>query len=349
MVTNLTQEAKAKWAEAIATKDPEKKLRLLKEFYSAMPKHKSTEKLEMNIKRQIKSLEEEIENRKNKKTGSAVNIWNVKKEDMLQIALIGRIKSIIKFFNKLTGLEVEGYQVLTSPIKGVFKSMNIRVQMVLAPIDEVIGEDRLDKMVNIARNADAIIIYADDEAYAKNVIEYFNARNIDITNSSLNAEIEYTPHGGIRIVGNSKHINERSAIEFLQSFNIKNAIVKITSEATMDDLEDAVFGRIAKRALFMNVDGYNTIRFESNEQFMNDLIIRLGFIRVFTKKSREEPEDEPLILEKGSRIDDLARLIHKDFAKYFKYARVWRDNTIIRAGKDFLLNDMDVIELHTKV
>lgn len=38
MVTNLTQETKAKWAEAIAARDPETKLRLLREFYSVMPK-----------------------------------------------------------------------------------------------------------------------------------------------------------------------------------------------------------------------------------------------------------------------------------------------------------------------
>lgn len=345
MVTNITNEAKAKWAEAIATKDPEKKLRLLKEFYSSFPKHKGTEKLEMSIKRQIKNLEEELEAKRSKKAGSTLHIWSIKKEDMLQIALVGRLYTSIQFFNILTGLDVKPYQVLSAPVKGVFKSMNIRIQIVLTPIDEQIGEDKLDKMISIARNADAILVYADDQHYANKVIEYFNARNIDITSPKLKVEIENTPHGGIRIVGNSNYINERSAVEFLQSFKIRNAIVKITSDATMDDLEDAIFGRVAKKALFIN-HGYNPVKFESKELFMQTLINKLGFIRVFTKKVGEEPEEEPLILEDNAKIYDLANIIHKDFARNFKYARVWRDGSVVKVGKDFMLNDMDIVELH---
>ncbi|GIU71548.1 MAG: GTP-binding protein [Candidatus Nitrosocaldaceae archaeon] len=345
MVTNITNEAKAKWAEAIATKDPEKKLRLLKEFYSSFPKHKGTEKLEMSIKRQIKNLEEELEVRRSKKTGSTLNIWSIKKEDVLQIALIGRLSSAIYFFKTLTGLDVKPYQVLSNPVKGVFRSMNIRTQIVLTPIDEQIGEDKLDKLISIARNADAILVYADDNNYADKVIEYFNTRNIDIISDKLKVEIENTPHGGIRIVGNSSYINERSAVEFLQSFKIRNAIVKITSDATMDDLEDAIFGRVAKKTLFIN-HGYNPVKFENKEQFMEVIINRLGFIRVFTKKIGEEPEEEPLILEDGSRVYDLAKIIHKDFARNFKYARVWRDGSAVKVGKDFMLNDMDIVELH---
>lgn len=345
MPTNITNEAKAKWAEAIATKDPEKKLRLLKEFYSSFPKHKGTEKLEMSIKRQIKNLEEELAIKRSKKTGSTLNIWSLKKDDMLQIALVGRLSSSIKFFERLTDLDVKSYQVLTSPVKGVFKAINTRVQIVLTPIDEQIGEDKMDKIISIARNADAILIYAEDRDYADKVIEYFNTRNIDITSSKLKVEIDNTPHGGIRIVGSSDAINERNVVEFLQSFKIRNAIVKITSSATMDDLEDAIFGRVAKKSLFIN-HGYNPVRFDNKEQFMELLINRLGFIRVFTKKVGEEPEDEPLILEEGAKIHDLAKIIHKDFAKYFKHARVWRNGSVVRAGKDFILYDMDVVELH---
>ncbi|MEM2856314.1 MAG: TGS domain-containing protein [Candidatus Nitrosocaldaceae archaeon] len=342
MVTNITQEAKAKWAEAIATKDPERKLRLLKEFYSSFPKHKGTEKLEMSIKRQIKNLEEEIESRKSKKTGSTLNIWSVKKEGILQVALVGKIDLIIKLFKEMTNIDVKLHQVLTSPVKGIFKSMNIKMQIILAPLDDRISEDKIDKMISIARNADAIIIYSNTKDYTEKVIEYFNSRNIDITKNKLNAEIEYTPHGGIRIVGRSNNINERDAIEFLQSYKIKNAIIKITNDATMDDLEDAIFGRIAKKAVIMD-----SSIFKNKEDLMIQLIKRLGFIRVFTKKIGSEPEEEPLVLEYGSRVYHLAEIIHKDFAKYFKHARIWRDGSLIRAGKDFMLNDMDVIELHT--
>ncbi len=341
MVTNLTNEAKSRWAEAIATKDPEKKLRLLKEFYSLFPKHKGTEKLEMSIKRQIKGLEEELERRRSKKSNS-INIWSIKKEDILQIALISKLELAIRFFHILTGLEVRPYQVLTNPIKGVFKSINIRVQIVLTPIDEQIGEYKLDKMVSIIRNTDGIIVYTDNKEYEEMVREYLSMRNIDIISNNVKVMIEYTPHGGIRIVGNSEYINERTATEFLESFKIRNAIVKISKDATMDDLEDAIFGRIAKRSLILNTNDYR-----DKEEFMVLLLNRLGFIKVFTKKIGDNPESEPLILKEGARVYDLANVIHKDFTKYFRYARVWRGDSLFRAGKDFILYDNDIVELHT--
>lgn len=64
MVTNLPARAKALWAKAMTTKDPKEKLELLKQFYSSFPKHKSTERLEMQLKRQMKGLEEEIEKKR---------------------------------------------------------------------------------------------------------------------------------------------------------------------------------------------------------------------------------------------------------------------------------------------
>jgi len=84
MVTNIPEKAKAKWAEAIAARDPETKLRLLREFYSVMPKHKSTEKLELSIKRQISSLQQEVERKRTRKTGSTKLEWTVKKEEELR-------------------------------------------------------------------------------------------------------------------------------------------------------------------------------------------------------------------------------------------------------------------------
>jgi hypothetical protein len=60
MVTNLPEEVKALWAKATMTRDPKRKLELLKLVYSRVPKHKGTANLVINLKRQIQNLEEEI-------------------------------------------------------------------------------------------------------------------------------------------------------------------------------------------------------------------------------------------------------------------------------------------------
>lgn len=353
MPTNLTQEAKAKWAEAIAARDPATKLKLLREFYSVMPKHKSTERLELSIKRQISSLQQEVEKKRIRRTGSTKTEWTVKKEEALQLALVGKLQTVVRVFNTLTGLQINVYNALVKPVIGAFKALNIRSQIVLAPMDESVGDEKLDKFVSVARNTDALVVVVDEPEYIKKVTSWFAERNIDITSSKPKVELEYTPHGGIRIVGRSEYINERDAFEFLHSFKIRNAVVKLSSKATMDDLEDAIFGRVAKRSVFVLLkDLYspvgNSVRFyaDNKEKFMQDMLRSLGLLRVFTKKIGSEPVQEPLLLHTGSRVIDLAYRIHKDFARNFKFARVWRNGSSIKVGKDFRLQDFDVVELH---
>ena len=239
------------------------------------------------------------------------------------------------------------------PVVGAFKALNIRSQIVLTPMDESVGDEKRDKFVSVARNTDALVIVVDEPNYIKKVASWFGERNIDITSSKPNVELEYTPHGGIRIVGRSEHINERDAFEFLKSFNIKNAVVKLSSSATMDDVEDAIFGRVAKRSVFVLLkDLYvpvgNTVKFyaDNKEKFMQDLLKSLGFLRIFTKKVGSEPVQEPLLLNNGSRVIDLAYRIHKDFAHNFKFARIWREGSSVKVGKDFQLKDFDVVEIH---
>jgi len=125
VVTNLTQEAKAKWVEAIAARNPETKLKLLREFYSVMPKHKSTEKLELSIKRQISSLQNEVERKRTRKTGSTKLEWTVRKEEALQLALVGNLQPAVMVFNTLTGLQINVYNALMKPVVGAFKSISV--------------------------------------------------------------------------------------------------------------------------------------------------------------------------------------------------------------------------------
>ncbi|MFQ5920557.1 MAG: TGS domain-containing protein [Nitrososphaerales archaeon] len=354
MPTNLTQEAKAKWAAAIAANDPATKLRLLKEFYSVMPKHKSTEKLEMSIKRQIASLQEDVERKQSREIGSSRLEWSVRKEEALQLALVGRLQQAVEVFNALTGLDVSVYNALKKPLVGTFRALNLRSQVVLTPLDETVGEEKRDKFVSVARNADVILVAVDEADYAKKVSGWFGESNIDITSSRPNVELEYTPHGGIRIVGRSENINERVAFEFLRSFNIRNAVVKLSRSTTMDDLEDAIFGRIAKRSVFLLLDDHlslsmgNRIRFHAHEKerFLQDLLMRLSLLRIFTKRVGSKPVEEPLLFNDGSKVVDLARRIHRDFARRFKFARIWRSGSSFKVGKDFRLRDFDVVELH---
>ncbi len=73
----------------------------------------------------------------------------------------------------------------------------------------------------------------------------------------------------------------------------------------------------------------------------------LNIIRIYTKHPGRKPEKRPVILKKNSIIQNLARKVHKDFIRDFKFAKIWRKNTIKRVGLKYILKDSDVVEIHT--
>jgi len=323
------------------------------------PYHPEREVTFMLSEKGIEDVEEKERKSKSRRKGSTRQEWTVKKEGMLQLAIVGSIEQSIKLFESLTGNTTSIYEVLMRPKVGTFNALNINIQIVLTPMDNIIGEDRLDRFASIARNADAIIVIVESLDYLHSVCKWFEARNLNII-SKAKVEIEYTPHGGIRIVGRSDKVKESDVFEFVKGYGIKNAVIKVYSNATLDDVEDAIFGRVSKRAIFVmpnNASNNYTINYNGisidiiafnndKERFMLDLLRSIGLIRVFTKKVGTDAVDEPLLLQSNAKVIELAEMIHKDLAKNLKFARVWRNGVQIKVGKDFILNDLDVVELH---
>ncbi len=75
----------------------------------------------------------------------------------------------------------------------------------------------------------------------------------------------------------------------------------------------------------------------------------LDIIRVYTKTPGQKPDfTDPIILERGSTLEDAAASVHKDFLAELKYARIWGSgkHNGIMVKRDHILQDGDVIELH---
>lgn len=73
----------------------------------------------------------------------------------------------------------------------------------------------------------------------------------------------------------------------------------------------------------------------------------LGVMRVYTKSFSKPHEKKPVILRKGSTVMDLARNIHKDMFRFFKFARVWGSVKYpgTKVGMDYILRDRDIVEI----
>ena len=88
---------------------------------------------------------------------------------------------------------------------------------------------------------------------------------------------------------------------------------------------------------------------EGLEELADAIFSALRKVRVYLKAPGLEPDyNEPLVLDLGSTVEEAAQSLHKDWAKKAKYAVLWGSGKFDaqRVGRDYVLADGDVIELH---
>ena len=93
------------------------------------------------------------------------------------------------------------------------------------------------------------------------------------------------------------------------------------------------------------------IIYNDEKNFEERIWSSLNIIKVYTKQPGKQKDYPPVALKKGSKIQDLAEIVHKDFIKNFKYARVTGKSVKfenMRCGLDHVLFDEDIVEFHTK-
>jgi ribosome-interacting GTPase 1 len=79
------------------------------------------------------------------------------------------------------------------------------------------------------------------------------------------------------------------------------------------------------------------------------LFEHLGIVRIYTKAPGHAAEKaRPFTIRRGETVGHVARLIHQDLERTFKYARVWGRSGFDgqHVGHDHVLSDGDVLELH---
>ena len=391
MPANLPAEAKHKWAEVSATKNPRKKLQLMQEFLSLVPKHKGTAKLCAQVKKQMASLRREIEEKKKKRAGRSGPKFFIEKEGAAQVALIGLTNAgKSSLLSALTNAKVKispNPYTTQEPVPGVMSYKDIQFQMVEAP---ALMEGSADgrawglQTLGLARNADGLILIVDlsqDPVGQLSIIlnELEKAR---IVTSKPKARIEierrFMGHGlRIILVGDLLDCSLRDVENLLKSYHVTDAVIKISGEATIDEIEDAIFeSTVYKPAIIVankaDVEGWkenlkvleayvngklpivpvSCLKGFGLENIGETLFQTLGLIRVYTKEPNQKDfSKKPFILKKGATVYDLARNIHSDFKEKFAFAKIWSDRLTFsprKVGASFILEDGDVIEIHVK-
>jgi small GTP-binding protein len=391
MPTNLPPEAKKKWAEVEATKNPRDKLPLLEEFLSSVPRHKGTARLCVQVKKQITSLRKEIEEKKRRKAGRSGPKIFLEKEGAAQLVLIGLTKAgKSSLLTAVTNAKVEVSPTpftTREPVPGIMNYQDIQFQIVEAP---AIMEGSADgrawglKTLGLARNADGLMLMVDLSQNAVEqlalILNEMEKARITVTKPRGRVEIERKYMGaGLRLIliGNLVDCTMKEVEQLLKSYRITDGVVKISGEATMEDIEDAVFESTVYKPTVIVANKIDVKGSETNlrllrtyvggklpviavscekrknlDQLGEALFHALDIIRVYTKEpNRKEFSRKPFILKKGATVQSLAKSIHSDFSRKFSFAKVWSRRLVFspkKVGGTFALEDGDSIEIHIK-
>ena len=393
MPTNLPPEAKDRWAKVEATNDPKLKLKAYEDFLAAVPQHKGTMKLRGQIKKKMAIIRRDLDDKKKKGTGKSSGgpkIY-VEKDGAAQIAVLGMTNvGKSSLLASLTNAKVEVSPVpYTShePVPSIMNYKDIRFQLVEAPaMIEGSADGKLFGMATIgsARSADGVILMIDlsvdpimqldlllEELEKSRVMLSKPKGHIDIDRKHSIMTLR------IILVGKLIDCTMKDVENLLRSYKINDAIVKISGEVTLDEVEDAIFeSTIYKPALIIankldcpgaqanlkllqaRVANKNPIIAISAEkkigldQVGEALFKTMDIIRIYTKEPGSKlPSTNPFTLKKGATIQELAKNIHGDFLKNFAFARVWAKRLPFspqKAGLTFVLDDGDIVEMHTK-
>ena len=389
MPANLPAEAKAKWDEVTLTKNPEERLRLMGEFLSLVPKHKGTERMCSQVKRQMAQLRDEIDKKKKQaKTGGGPSLF-VQKAGAAQVTVIGPTNvgrsSLLRAVTNAQ-VEVTPYSFGTKqPVPGMLPYEDIQFQLVeIPPIVDGSSEGRADGFQNLSavRNADGIIIVVDltddpagnllmvqGELDASRILTSKPEGEANIQRRGVGRDIQFVWEG--ELAGCTRE----EVVALLNEFRIRSALVRIRGSVTIDNVEDAIFGNAVYRPtlvfankadlgadpgtieqLRMAADPLEVLVISAEKTpnlattIGNRLFKLLEIARIYTKEPGEEPAREPVVVRRGITVGELARTIHHDFYRNFKYARIWGPSAKFpneKVGLDRVLEDGTVIQLYT--
>lgn len=330
MPANLTPQYLAAEERYKQAKDDREKMKALKEMMANIPKHKGTEKLQADIKRKIARLKDEIDTKKTK--GGHRFSYSVEREGAGQVVVVGPPnvgKSLL--ISSLTGtqLEVADYPYTTRIFQpAMMPYEDIQIQLVdLPPLSEEYTENWISSIIRIA---DMMIVV------------------VDVSRDDVLEQVEMTFAILDRFKIRAKNKTDDNSVEIpylslLKTVFVANKIDLPGANENFQILQEFYGGKFELLPA-------SALTKTNLAQIKTKIINLLQIIRVYSKRPGHEAEtNRPFTFQQGSTLLDFARAVHKDFAEKLKFARVWGTNVFDgqRINKDYVLQDKDIIELHT--
>jgi small GTP-binding protein len=340
MATNLTPQYHEAEEEYKKAETPEDKLACLKKMFQLVPKHKASEKLQADLKTKMSELKDEIEHAKKHPKKAGVS-YKFPKQGAGQYVIVGAPNvGKSRLLTRLTRAtpEVAAYPFTTrEPYAGMMDWQDVKVQLIDTP---PITPDFMEPYVSsIVRAADAAILMldlGDDDGP-------FDAETV----------LDRLAQVKTMLVGARPATQEDYSIQYVRTLLIAN---KIDADGATDrlDIVKEMFAESPGAAVpgerKFPIHIISAEHGTGLEELRDAIYGVLNVIRVYTKHPGK-PADmtSPFTCPIGSTVVEMAGLVHRDFTESLKSARIWgtgvHDGQTV--GRDHVLSDKDVVELHT--
>jgi ribosome-interacting GTPase 1 len=310
--------------------DISEKLRLAKELLAIMPKHKGTDKLQADMKAKIAKLKKEAEGGGKKHGAHRTDPHShIEKEGAAQVILIGPPNSgKSSLLESLTNSRplIADYPFTTrEPLAGMMAFETIQIQLIDTP---PISEDQMPSYLpNLVRAADLVAIICDISSFEA-------SRCLAMIRHSLEEKTIILSPAPDKEPENPRFVYKKTII---------------AAHKYLEDNSEEILGRIRAELPDFTLVPTSVLDDRLLNDFRRTVFDALSIIRVYTKRIGHEPDFvDPIILPAGGTVEDAARLLHKDFAEKFQFAKIWGKGKFEgqRVKNNFALSDGDIIEFH---
>lgn len=347
MPTNVSPEYKKAEEAYRKAREPAERLDGLRQMLSSIPKHKGTEHLQADIKSRIKELAEELAGPKKggKRGGPALFI---RPEGAAQVALLGPPNSGKSTLHQcLTGSRAHGGPgpfITQFPEPGMFPHEDIAFQLLDLPS---MSPDHSPPWIGASlQSADAALLVVDlcDPACVEQlqfILDTLAQKKVVLTAGWPGLADPAGPQG--------RASGESAAPEPGDPFRIELPTLLLANKSDLaPDPEEL---RVLEELLGVNFPGLRVSA--GTGQGLGELapwLFRaLGVVRVYTRApGKDAAQDKPFTVRRGDTVLDVARLVHKEVADSFRFARMWGANVFDgqQVGAEQPVADGDLVELH---
>jgi ribosome-interacting GTPase 1 len=273
------------------------------------------------------------------------------------------------------------------PIPGMMQYEDIQLQLVELPALQLGRDDKYHlqpEALDLIRSSDGLVLVVDLASDPSNhllsIMTSLEEIHVSTQKTLSRVEIVQEKGAGEIRIASSAHQQSCTPAEIrdiLRGYGIKNALVRIYGDASSEDVEDAIFENVTlykptivvankldlPEARQACLDFPRTIpqlmphiltsclTGQGLKDIAENFFHTLGIIRVYTKEPNESRASQsPFVVKAGTTVRELARSIHTDLADRYRYSRIWGPTSKFageRVGPDHVLDDKDIVEVHT--